>query len=86
MTSLTEKAQCVVWLAETKSPVSVQRPFRKKYGKNPPDVKFVKSWMRKFLGTGTVEKGRSSGRPSISGETVTNIQTAFARSPSKSVR
>jgi hypothetical protein len=43
MASLTEKAQCVVWLAETKSPMSIQRLFRMK------DVKLIKSWVRKFL-------------------------------------
>jgi hypothetical protein len=43
MASVTEKAQCVVWLAETKYPLSVQRLFRTKYGKNPPDVKLIKS-------------------------------------------
>jgi hypothetical protein len=39
MVSVREKAKCVLWLAETESPVTVQRMFRAQYGKNPPDVK-----------------------------------------------
>jgi hypothetical protein len=54
MASVTEKAQYVVWLAEIISLVSIQRLFRTMYGKNPTDVKLIKSWMRKFLETGTV--------------------------------
>jgi hypothetical protein len=38
MASVQGKAQCVLWLAETESPVTVQRMFRAQYGKNPPDV------------------------------------------------
>jgi hypothetical protein len=39
MASEQEKAQYVLWLAETESPVTVQRMFRAQYGKCPPDVK-----------------------------------------------
>jgi hypothetical protein len=39
MASVQEEAQYVLWLAETKSPVTMQRMFRPQYGKNPPDVK-----------------------------------------------
>ncbi|KAG7171884.1 hypothetical protein Hamer_G000814 [Homarus americanus] len=59
--------------------------FRTKYGKKPPDVKFIKSWM-KILETVNVEKGKSSGRLSVSDGTVENIPTAFTRSPRKSVK
>jgi hypothetical protein len=66
MASVQEKAQCVLWLAETESPVTVQRTFRAQYGKNPPDVKLIKSRKAKFLETGSIHKGQSSGRPSVS--------------------
>jgi hypothetical protein len=38
MASVQEKAECVQWLAETKSPVTMQRMFRAQYGNNPPDA------------------------------------------------
>jgi len=38
MASKKEKAQCVLWYHETKSPVSLQRNFRNEYGWPPPDV------------------------------------------------
>jgi hypothetical protein len=53
----TGKAQCALWLAETRAPVTVQRMFRAPYGKNPPDVKLILSWKAKFLETGSIHKG-----------------------------
>jgi hypothetical protein len=56
MALVQEKAQCVLWLAQTESPVTVQRIFRAQYGKNPPDIKLIKPWKIKFLETGLVHK------------------------------
>jgi hypothetical protein len=39
MASVQEKAHFILWLAETKPPVTVQRIFKVQYGKNPPEVK-----------------------------------------------
>ncbi|KAG7158324.1 putative Helix-turn-helix domain-containing protein 3 [Homarus americanus] len=36
MASNQEKAQCVVWFAESKSVTTVQRQYRQRYGKEPP--------------------------------------------------
>jgi hypothetical protein len=33
MASMKEKAQCVFWYHETKSPLTVQRNFRREYGR-----------------------------------------------------
>jgi len=54
MASMKEKAQCVLWYHETKSPVTVQRKFRNAYGRPPPDVENIKAWYSKFVGTGIV--------------------------------
>jgi hypothetical protein len=39
MVSMKEKAQCVFWFYETKSPLSIKRNFRREYGLHPPDIK-----------------------------------------------
>jgi len=81
-----EKAHCVLWYHETKSPVSVQREFRNEYGRPPPDVKSLKAWYSKFVETGSVGDLNRSGRPSVSDETVGAVREAFQRSPGKSTR
>jgi hypothetical protein len=37
-----ERAQCVVWFSETKSPIIVQRNYRRVSEKDPPDKKTIK--------------------------------------------
>jgi len=63
MASMEEKAQCVLWYQETKSPVSVQRKFINEYGRPPPDVKSIKASYSKFVETGSVGDLNRSGRP-----------------------
>lgn len=58
-----------MWLTKTKSQKMVQRKFQIRYGNQPPNVKFIKSWMPNFLVTDTVEKVRSAGLPSTCSET-----------------
>jgi len=81
-----EKAQCVLWYHETKSPVSVQRNFRNDYGRPPSDVKGIKAWYSEFAETGSVGDLDRSGRPSVSDETVDAVREVFQRSPGKSTR
>ena len=61
MASMQEKAQCVLWVHESRSPVTVQRQFRREYGRDPPDVKSIKGWYE----TGSVSDKRS-GRSGVS--------------------
>ena len=86
MTSMAEKAQCVLWFHETKSPITVQRNFRREYDRSPPDVKSIKSWYEKFKETGSVGDLSRSGRPTSSEETVDAVRTSFEESPTKSTR
>ena len=81
MASMKEKAQCVLWYHETKSPVTVQRKFRNEYGQPQSDVKSIKAWYSKFVETGSVGDLNRSGRPSVSDETVDAVREAFQRSP-----
>ena len=72
-----------MWFNKTKSPVSVQRNFRREYGRSPPDIKSIKSWYNKFKETGSVGDLKRSGRPKTNEET---IDASFQRSPSQSTR
>ena len=87
MASVKEKAQCVLWYHETKSPVSVYRKFINVYGLPPPDVNSIKAWYSNFIETGSVgDLKRSGSRPSVSDETVDAVREAFQRSPGQSKR
>ena len=86
MASMKEKAQCVLWYRETKSPVTVQRKFRNEYGRSTPDVNGIKAWYSKFVETGSAGDLNRSGRPSVSDETVDAVRETFQRRPGKSTR
>jgi len=68
MAAMKEKAQCVLWYHETKSPVTVQRKFRNEYGRPPPDVNSIKAWYSKFVETGSVGDLNRSDRSRVSDE------------------
>ena len=70
MVSMKEKAQCVLWYHETKSPVTEQQKFRNEFGRPLPDVKSIKAWYSKFVETGSVGDLSRSGRPRHVGEHV----------------
>jgi len=64
MRTVHQKAQFVLWYAELKSVVAVQRKWRSLHpGEKPPTDKALNRWMNQFKGIGTDEKQKSSGRP-----------------------
>ncbi|GBM82109.1 hypothetical protein AVEN_16186-1 [Araneus ventricosus] len=65
MASIEQKAQCVLWFHETKSPINVQRAFRRCYGRKPPDTKSIKRWNEKFEETGSVTGLPRSCKPGV---------------------
>lgn len=69
-----QKAQCVIWLIETNSVVTVQRNFRRSYGVDPPTNKTIRQWLSAFKETGSVLKQKSPGRPRVSEENVDRIR------------
>ncbi|GBL80575.1 hypothetical protein AVEN_225265-1 [Araneus ventricosus] len=85
MASIEQKVQCVLAFHETKSPINVQRTFRRCYGRNPPDTKSIKRWYEKFKERSVTDLPRS-GRPSVSEATVELVRQSFQRSPTKSTR
>ena len=66
MASTQEKAQCVLWVHESRFPVTVHRQFRREYGRDSPDVKSIEGWYDKFKETGSVGNKRRSGRLGVS--------------------
>lgn len=86
MLTAQQKAQCVLWYAEFKSIVIVQRQFRVTYpGQNSPDDKAIRRWFNQFRDTGSVLKGHSPGRPKTSDDKVEEIRQSCIRSPKKSI-
>lgn len=86
MLTVQQKAQCIIWFAELKSIVSVQRRFRQTYvGQIAPDDKAIRRWFNQFRETGNVEKKHSTGRPRTSEENVERIRQSCVRSPKKSI-
>lgn len=86
MASTEEKVNCVLWLAEMKSILDVQKKFRSEYNKQPPHRNTIAKWMTKFKETGSVHDKHRSGRPRISDDSVSSVVEAFTNSPKKSVR
>jgi len=77
-----QKVQFVLWYAELKWFVAVQRKWRSLYpGGKPLTDKALNRWMNQFKETGTVEKQKSTGRPRISEEDVKRIRQSGIRSP-----
>lgn len=85
MATVQEKTQCVLWLAEFKSVISVQRRFRREYQKDPPHENNIRRWMKQFKDTGTVSKRKQTGRPGVSDDLVEEIRLSCVRSPKKSI-
>jgi hypothetical protein len=80
-----EKAFCVLDYAQCQSVTTVQRNFRRRFGKDPPTRKSIYDWHRKFETTGCLCKKKSPGRPPVSEENVQRIRQAFLRRPKDSI-
>ena len=86
MLTIQQKAQCVLWYNELKSPTAVQRKFRNEFGQELPPTNSIKRWFKNFMETGSILDRKRLGRPSIDEETVDAVRVAFHRSPRKSIR
>ncbi|KAJ4449811.1 hypothetical protein ANN_01217 [Periplaneta americana] len=62
------------------------RAFRRKFNVTPPTRKSIYHWNKQFDETGSLNKGKSPGRPRVSEENVDRIRATFERSPMKSTR
>ena len=85
MSTIQQKAQCVLWYHKLKPSTAVQRKFRNEFGQNPPLTNSIKRWFKNFIETGSSLYRKRSGRPSIDEETVDIVRVAFHRSQRKSI-
>jgi transposase len=85
MASVQEKAQVVLWFAETKSVTKAQRMFRLQYKKAAPHRNTILQWMNAFRETGSVQKLHGGGRR-VTEEQLEQVRESFTRSPRKSLR
>ncbi|PSN50602.1 hypothetical protein C0J52_22190 [Blattella germanica] len=80
MFMLAEKSSCVLWQAKNKSVITVQRLFRREYNKDPPHENNIRRRHKQFKETGSVQKGKSTGRPRTSQENVERIRQSCVQS------
>ena len=80
------KAQCTLWIHESKSAVVVRRKFISKHPhcrNNIPSRKVIRSWYSRFTGSGRLDtENVHRGRPLIV-EAISNI---YQENPSTSIR
>ncbi|KAJ4426872.1 hypothetical protein ANN_26671 [Periplaneta americana] len=81
-----ERAFVALEFHSTRSVITVQRNFRTRFHKHPPDPKTISRWYNQLVTTGCLCKGKSPGRPRVSQETVERVRACFQRSPQKSTR
>jgi hypothetical protein len=86
MTTVREKAMCVVWFFERKPVIKMQRRYRTQYWKVSPSDNAIRRWFMQFQETGSVLHRKGAGRPRNSQEDVDRIHEAFSRSPQKSTK
>lgn len=81
-----QKAFCVVEYAKTMSVIIVQRNFLRQFGVDLPDKNSIKHWHRQLMETSCLCKGKATGRPLHSEETVDRVRQSFQHNPTKSVQ
>ena len=86
MSSPNEKAKIVQFVHESGSIIAAQRRFRLEMNKPAPERHSIRRWVNQFQTTGTVLKGKSTGRPKKSLERMNVVRDAFTKSPKKSIR
>ncbi|PNF36342.1 hypothetical protein B7P43_G00512 [Cryptotermes secundus] len=84
MATKQEKSFCLLEYARCSSVITVQRAFKREYGKEPPCKQSILRWYRQFKGTGCLCKRKSTDRPNVPYETVKSVRESFVRSPQKS--
>ena len=84
------KAQCILWMHETQSPMKVMREFRLRYSKNNhwkvPSRTTIRRWYSNFLKTGHVMSQAKKGRKSVDQHIVERLERIFKEHPRISIR
>ena len=86
MWTVAQKSVCVLWFHEDGRPTSVQKKFRKKYGRNAksPDKKSIKIWSKRFKETGSCQQRKTTKRTPTVDRTA--IIDEFKENPRQSLR
>jgi hypothetical protein len=84
MASVQQKAQCVIWLAQSKSTATVQHNFHHTHGRDPPVSKAIWFWFNQFRGSGTIKKCPPPGKLWISEEHMKHIRLSCQHTSQKS--
>ena len=79
MSYLNEKAKIVQFVHESGSIVAAQRRFLIEMNNPAPERHSTGRWVNQFQTTGTVLKGKSTGRPKKSLERVNVVRDGFTR-------
>ncbi|PSN56307.1 hypothetical protein C0J52_07510 [Blattella germanica] len=79
-----QKFACVLWLAEHKSVITIQRLFRREYNKDPPHENNIRRRHKAFKETGSVQKGKSTGTPRASQKNFERIRQSSVQNTQKS--
>ena len=56
----------VKFLLETESIITVQRRYKRKFNKSPPERNLIRKWVKQFIEVGDVKKRKSPGKPKVS--------------------
>jgi hypothetical protein len=74
MTTVQEKALCVLSFFETKSVIIMQRRYRTQYGKYPPSGNAIRRWLKQFQETGSVVTAIETATPQMPENTWREIE------------
>jgi hypothetical protein len=84
-----QKASCVLWYAQSSSPVSVQRQYRAHFGRfaKTPSRQNIVNWYHKFLNAGSVQrKERTNTKWVLNDDAMELVIETFSNAPHSSVR
>ena len=56
----------VKFLLETESIITVQRRYKRKFNKSPPNRNLIRKWVQQFSEVGDVKKRKSPGKTKVS--------------------
>ncbi|PSN44581.1 hypothetical protein C0J52_25447 [Blattella germanica] len=63
------------------SVIAVQRRFQTRFGEDPSSCPSIRKWYSDFNTRECICKRKTSGRPSVSEQTLIRIRESFTRSP-----
>ena len=81
-----KRASCVIWYADRKSSITVERNFQRTYKRTTSDIKTIKTWFDKFLAKDNINQQPGSRMKPTLEKTIEEIREASNRSPTTPIR